>query len=151
MKNTLVVLSLVLAGSLNAGTLFITNSVTSPGYSIAEMGPYPEYTGSPNWFDSPPLYSVSSFMQDTNTGLYVHWLIPGDEAETFIPYPLDDTQSYGLNLVSPEATPTWQVIPVPEPTSASLFMLGFAMTFCTGMTANAARWVKSLIAGGNNE
>lgn len=47
--------------------------------------------------------------------------------------------------------PTFTPTSVPEPTAVSLFMLGFATTFGTGMMANGARWVRNVVIGSSNE
>jgi len=60
--------------------------------------------------------------------------------------PPQDGQDYTVNFTD-ETVANFVPVAVPEPTAFSLFIVGFCLTFGTGLMATGARWVRQLVVG----
>jgi len=136
-----------LAGALSGycqGTIYVTNSLLADTLSVAYSPDCENISGAPEsltpgqdgavpWSAGGCLYYQADSLGDPFFG-------------SLPPSPGDWVAS-----VNTSAELSYTPFVVPEPSAFSLFMIGFALTFSTGMLANAAKWVRNLIAGSNNE
>lgn len=96
--------------------------------------------------------SLGTTVSVTYEPLAYLWLYSAENDENFYSNAPSDGD-YGLNIESYPLSggPAWNAIPVPEPTAGAIFMMGFAFSMTTGLTAWGASAVRRTIAGGKNE
>jgi len=144
MKKIIQILALAMVGiAANADSITFTNST---GYNI-------------NWWlvptmDSPEdetrLVTAGAYAVTNNTTGWFLYAADTEGSEAWLPLP-SSSGDYIANLVNISSDPVWTPAPIPEPTAFAIFMLGFGLTFATGMIANAAHWVKRIVVGSSNE
>jgi len=101
--------------------------------------------------DLQEIYSTENYTFTVPEGGYLYSFDPETEAEGSWLVPSEITGNYWAVFTDPNYAPEFGPYPAPEPTAISIFMLGFATTFGTGMMANGARWLRNVVVGSSNE
>jgi len=144
MKKYLAILCAALfVAQANAGVIWFTNA--NP-YEAEAMSIYTTGSSVDLLLDIPfgeagmLVFSPSTYLQATESS--------GTGEMTFYLPSTDGDYTCNFDFSDP---PVFVPVSVPEPTATSLFMLGFATTFGTGMMANGARWFRNVVIGSSNE